>query len=198
MKKLIAAGISLLLSTFAVNAKDQNDPTRIFTSENTDKFYQIKMGAGLARTGTTQTTIPVLSIGKRYELGDSAIEVSGAWGDHTTTNGSKATYYSLPKVMYLGFLEPNSRHSYYYGGGLSWGRVKLREPVNYNKNYNAYEYKGSHFSGIFAEGTAGYELHRTTALRTMIELNLSQPMIAESKSGGHPGPTAFLGLSLGF
>lgn len=175
---------SLLALTFglATNA--------LMAKELTGNFYQIKMGAGVTQAGSDHATIPMLSLGKRFEFGEAAIEVLGTWGGHTTTNGSKNYYFTLPKISYLNFYEPNSKQSIYYGGGLSWGKVQSK-PINANA-------KSTQFTGVFGEATVGYELKRTTEFRTMLDFTLSQPMIAQSRTGHHPGPTALFGMSLGF
>lgn len=161
-----------------------------YESHNPGNLYQIKLGAGVARSGQDNSSMPLISIGKRYEVGDAAIEISTAWGNHKTDSGYKTTFFSIPKIMYIAFLNPTSQHSFYYGAGFSWGSVETRAPEPFIDR--------SYFRGIFAEGTIGYELHRTTAIRTMIELSLSQPLVANNKRGSHPGPTGFMSLTFGF
>lgn len=161
-----------------------------YTSSTPGNFTQVKMAAGMSRAGNSHLGIPVISLGRRFEIGDAAIEISGTWGEHKTSNESRSSFITLPKFSYIGFLQPNSQHSFYYGGGLSWGQVKWDDHINNSQS--------TKFHGMFAEGVLGYELHRTSALRTMVEFSVSQPMMAHKKIGSTPGPVASLGLSIGF
>jgi len=194
MKKLLyAVALSSIFCTPTILADTYNNSDRGVTryeSNNPGNLYQIKLGAGMAQSGKHNSSMPLISVGKRYEVGDAAIEISTAWGTHKSDSGFKTVFYSLPKITYLAFTKPNSSDSIYYGGGFSWGSIEQRAPQNIIQK--------TYFTGIFAEGTIGYELHRTTAIRTMVELSLSQPLVANTKRGPHPGPTGFLSLIFGF
>tara|TARA_R110002110_G_scaffold415609_1_gene651424 strand:+ start:10386 stop:10973 length:588 start_codon:yes stop_codon:yes gene_type:complete len=195
MKKLLyAVALSSFFSTPIALAENPNHldygVTR-YESSNPGNLYQVKLGAGIAQSGKQNASMPLVSFGKRYEVGDAAIEISTSWGTHKSDSGFKTLFYNLPKITYIAFLNPNSSTSFYYGAGFSWGSIEQKAP-----KYLPIE--KSYFTGIFAEGTAGYELHRTTAIRTMVELSLSQPLVANSKRGPHPGPTGFLSLIFGF
>lgn len=179
--KIIAALIApLLLSPIASKA---NPPA----SEGS--FYQIKMGAISMQAGNENDIVPALSIGKRFEMEDSAVEITTAWGEHYHRPGQKSTFFSLPRVIYLNFYEPSHQHSLFYGAGLSWSRTRIRNDF---QDYDA------RFNGIHGEGVVGYELKRTSRFRSIAELNVSQPMLAYHREGKHPGPNVFLNVSLGF
>lgn len=194
MKKLLyAVALSSLFCSPTVLAENYSNLDRGVTryeSNNPGNLYQIKLGAGIAQSGKHNASMPLISVGKRYEVGDAAIEISTAWGTHKSDSGFKTIFFSLPKITYLVFVNPNSSDSIYYGGGFSWGSIVQKGPRNLIEK--------TYFTGIFAEGTLGYELHRTTAIRTMVELSLSQPLVANSKRGAQPGPTGFLSLIFGF
>lgn len=154
-------------------------------------LYELKLGGGYAQTGRNNSTIPYIAIGDRIEIGDgAAIEISIAWGEHNTESGNSIKYSSFPKICYITSYNHTYDKSFYYGGGVSWSSVRYHASNPFEPN--------SHFRGIFAEGVLGYELGRSSTVRTMLELNVSQPMISNSKSGNHPGPTFILSLNFGF
>lgn len=155
---------------------------------NNFNYYQIKLGTGVFNTANGSEVVPLISIGTRFELDDSAIEISTGYGNHN--HGDKFSYYTLPKVTYVKFHEPNANSGFYYGGGLSFSSMKYSPSYHSDNSYNK-------FTGIFAEGTVGYEFRRNAAICPIVYLDISQPMVAESKVGRHPGLAAMLGLSVG-
>lgn len=153
-------------------------------------YYQLKMGAGLFNTETSWETAPMLSFGTRVELEDSAIEISAGYGNKQH-NGNKFSYYSLPKITYVQFHEPDANSGFYYGGGLSFSSMKYTPKRGSGIS-------DQRFTGLFAEGTVGYEFKRNAAICPIVYLDISQPMIAEKKVGRHPGPAIMTGMSIGF
>lgn len=164
-------------SSFAVNANNFN-------------YYQLKMGSGVFNSGNGAEVTPILSFGTRYELDDSAIEISAGYGNKQH-HGEKFSYYSLPKITYVQFHNPGANSGFYYGGGLSFSRIK------YTPDFQS-DHSKQKFNGVAAEGTIGYEFKRNASICPIVYLDISQPMVAESKEGRHPGPAAMAGLSVGF
>ncbi|MBS0287262.1 MAG: hypothetical protein JSR17_08200 [Proteobacteria bacterium] len=160
-------------------------------ANNNHEYYQIKLGAGAFNTADTTTGAPIISLGKRFEVGDAAIELSTAWGGHKHANGDRFSYFTLPKFTYVMFHNPKENKGFYYGGGLSYGKLKHTADF-YSQNSD------TKFSGVFAEGTVGYEFKRNASICPIIYVDVSQPVIAESKQGSHPGPSLMLGMSVGF
>lgn len=125
---------------------------------NKHSFTYIKMGAGHVNTAATGFG-PALGIGRRYERGDFAIDIS-----INLAGNNKNLYYSIPKMMYLRYLTPCETNSLYYGGGLSFGGMASKS-------------KSKNFVGLMGELALGYEMNRDQAIRTFVELDVSQGII---------------------
>lgn len=153
-------------------------------------IYLLKMGvAGINDTHSHFDITPSIGLAKRFEINEAAIEVSVNYaGSNNNTHSSKQL--SFPKIIYLMFHDVNNPSSFYYGGGLSWSKTK--------RGYRDHSNTDSYFEGIFLEGTAGYEIHRDQKIRTTFELNISQPIIANSHQGSQPGPSVFANIGFGF
>lgn len=186
-KNALILSLILIFSPFSLFAAE------LGAKPKSHHFYELKLGGGYAQTGKTGAAIPYVSIGDRFDIGDAAIELAMGWGEHKDDEHS-ITYFSLPKITYLQFYSPTHRNSLYYGGGVSWSSIKN----NKQRHWYNYNEPQDYFRGIFAEGVLGYELNHDQAIRTMLELNVSQPVLAHKKEGKHPGPTALLLLNFGF
>lgn len=152
--------------------------------------YLLKMGiANIYGSQSSHVISPSIALAKRFEIPQAAIEVSmqyaGVENDHRESD-----HFSLPKIMYLKFHTPDNPNTIYYGGGLSWSEVEQTDSHNPANN--------GHFEGIFLEGALGYEIHRDQKIRTTFELNISQPVVASSRQGTHPGPSIFASIGFGF
>ncbi len=154
-------------------------------------YYQIKIGSGVFDTQDGWVGTPIVSFGKRFELGDSALEISGGYGKHNHANGDRFTYFSLPKITYVQFYNPTVSSGFFYGGGLSFSQVK--NTTNYYSQNS-----DNKFTGAFAEGTVGYEFKRNSSICPIFYIDVSQALVAESKVGHHPGPSIMIGMSAGF
>lgn len=162
----------------------------VFANNNFD-YYQIKIGSGVFNTQNGWVGAPIVAFGKRFEMGDSALEISAGYGKHNHANGDRFSYYSLPKITYVSFHDPQAPSGLFYGGGLSFSQVK-NSASYYSQNQD------SKFVGAFAEGTFGYEFKRNAAICPILYVDISQAMVAESKQGKHPGPSIMIGMSAGF
>ncbi len=131
--------------------------------------------------------LPGLGLGYRLSEGAYAIDISVAYNRRKISGviGPVRTYvYTLPKVDYFRYISPLRNNSFYAGGGLAWGGVKLRDDRV--------------FHGIIPNVAVGYEMKRHETLRTFAELTVSQPLVAASQKGSLPGPYAELSVGAGF
>lgn len=147
-------------------------------------FGYLRMGVSDSNLQTTDIVmLPGFGVGYRIVSGSSAIDLSASFNrrDTITDEGKERTYlYSVPKANYYYYTNSSSNNSFYAGGGLAWGGVKTEE---------------TNFIGLVPNVAVGYELNRTSALRTFVQLDVSQPAIAALKDG--PLPKAFAELSVG-
>lgn len=158
---------------------------------NHSDYYQIKLGSGVFNTSGHTTIAPVISLGKRFEMGDSALEISTSWGNNDQHDGEKLSYFAFPKITYIVFHNPQANAGFFYGGGLSYSSIK--------KSFNIYSNEeNKKFKGIFGEGTIGYEFNRSAKICPALYVDISQPIVAESKYGRQPGPALLLGMSVQF
>lgn len=141
-----------------------------------DSFNYLKLGAG----GTKNGVGPTIGIGRRFALEGSALDISANW-----TGGSEANYFSLPKMMYLKYLNPGSPSSFYVGGGLSLGRIASKD------------YK---FSGLLAEAAVGYEMQRDEKFKLFAELDFSHGIVPFNCKEHHNGfcPAVAFTIGAGF
>ena len=163
-------------------------PFNVFAFDDSENavdrnFYQMGLGAGNFNLGGSWASAPIITIGKRFELEDCAIELSTSWGEHDFNNGSKLKYYAFPRLMFLKFHDNEASSSFFYGGGLSWSGLRKNEEK---------------FDGIFVEGRLGYEFKRNARLSPNVHLDVIQPLVAHQHTGSHPGPSVLLGMSVGF
>jgi hypothetical protein len=177
--------ICLPLQAFADDWDFEDDTEEpVKTKQFDDKnYYQVKLGGGVFNIDGGWYNAPFVSFGKRFELGDSAVEISAAWGEHDYSDDSKLKYYSLPKIIFLQFADPVAKSSFFYGGGLSWSGIRKGD---------------TKFDGIFAEVTMGYEFKRNASICPIVHIDLAQPLMAQRHEGSHPGPAVLLGMSIGF
>lgn len=154
--------------------------TAHLSAEGRDKLTCIKLGPAAMGGGGSYNVGPMISIGERFEKSDSAIDVSINWGRHTSRGG----YYSIPRILYLRYLNPESESSLYVGGGASLGGIS-------GKHHQR-------FDGMFGDFAIGYEFERDSSVRTMLQLDLMQPVLPFSKKGNFPPPVVALSFGVGF
>ncbi len=188
MKKkffLAVCSAFLLCSNMSqANIFDEYDP------DDSDDFLQInymKLGGGFISLGQTSSFLPVVGIGRRLECFNMGIDYSATLGYQKGLIGNNRSifFYSIPKILCISFLDTSDTSSFYFGGGTSWGGVV-------NKNNKRI------FHGIMGEAAIGYEMQRNSCMRSFIELDLSQPLIAAYKKGQFPSPTLQIFFGLGF
>ncbi len=147
-------------------------------------FGYIKMGAGMSLAKGHRDLGPTIGIGYRIvDVNDCcAVDLS-----FNFTAAKHESFYSMPRIMYLYYFNPNDVSSLYVGGGLSFGF----------KSINKHHHKS--FKGLEAEAVVGYEFNRFSNIRTFVELNLSQPVLAAgSHRNNYKMPVLTLSAGIGF
>ncbi len=141
-------------------------------------FTYVKLGGILPSVHSDDEAYPALSLGQRYEWGQTAVDISLNFG------GNEWDYHcSFPKILFLGFIDAYAECSPYIGGGLSWGETR-------------YCYRK--FSGIYGELAFGYEFQRTSPIRTFVELDISKGFLCSHRSRNLPPPSVTLAAGIGY
>jgi hypothetical protein len=197
MKKKIATALLTLLSAAAF-AQDETTfsvgtPAPIVEKQPEKKsFKYVRMGVSpVSEVGA----IPSLGIGYRRASGHSAVDISTSGSGHSS-KGIEAYTYTLPKANYLYYLTPAVDNSLYMGGGLAWGGVK--KSVKSTDEDGHKFYKESSFHGIVANAAVGYEMYRSSPLRSFVQLDVNQPIVATHGTRGFPSPSTELAAGIGF
>ncbi|MGA8164225.1 MAG: hypothetical protein WB791_04270 [Waddliaceae bacterium] len=140
-----------------------------------------KMGGGIASASEWKKIQPAIGIGRRYEWNGQAVDVSANYSG----KNHRQFFYSVPKIMYLQYLDPVADTSPYVGGGLSWGESRDKS-------------KNRQFQGIFGELAAGIEFQRHSPIRTFVEVDVSEGLIASRKKNRTYAPVVMLTAGIGF
>ena len=179
-KKIISTSVLLAASLFScVNAAQE--PVYYITTEGQPiklSYNFFKMGGGFVPAGKDGGFGTAIGVGRRFICNENAIEVSVNW---VGTNRNWAT--SLPKVMYLHYINPLDSEGLYIGAGASYGDL-----VNHHRR----------FRGLQVEGAIGYEFQRFSRLSPFIELDVSQSAIPFSGRHHKSGPVITLAWGVGF
>lgn len=143
-----------------------------------NRFTYVKLGGGAPTFGRGNEVCPAIGIGRRYEFQASAVDISMNY-----TGDERLYSYSIPRIMYLRYMDPFQDDSLYLGGGLSWGGIHGF---------------GTKFQGILGELSAGYEFQRRSPIRTFAELTLSQGVLNTYNKGRFPSPVLILSAGIGY
>ena len=150
-------------------------------------FGYLKMGVSDSNLQTTDIQmLPGFGVGYRLVSGASAIDLSASFNrrDKVTNDIKERTYlYTAPKANYLYYISSTSNNSFYAGGGVAWAGVKT-ETVK--------------FIGLVPNIAIGYELNRTGTIRSFIQLDVSQPVIAAVQEGSLPKAFGEVSFGAGF
>lgn len=209
MKKTLA---TLAMTTMTVAfAQELNFPldTKV---QSTDTIY-MKIGANESDIPKNdETVMPGLGIGYRTAFDHHAVDVSVEGNARQIRNiaQEKVTNYSyaLP-VKYLYIVNPKSNNSLYAGAGLAIGGIQqttviaaadevLNEDGTIATASVIAEDKFQEFHGFIPNVTVGYEFNRMGAVKTFVQLDVSQPALAVTKSGDFMTPKFALSAGIGF
>ena len=189
MKTVKSVLLTSLIASSALGASCIANTNALSNQYSNDNFI-VKLGAANINGPHSHSNVaPVIELAKRFDVNNAAIELSARYS-HANTDNQDSMFYSLPKITYLAFYTPNCVNSFFYGGGLSWSKTRHYNSVNTNNTAS--------FQGLYAEGVVGYEMHRDKKIKTTLELNVSQPVLASSQHGRNPGPSVFATLGFGF
>ena len=110
----------------------------------------------------TFQTIPGVGLGYRYGLTNSAIDVSANYAREARTADAETFSYSIP-VSYLRYVSNDAApQSFYYGAGLGWAGSQK---------------EGVYENGLNASATVGYEMYRTQAIHSFVQMDVSHSAI---------------------
>ncbi len=155
-------------------------------------FYYIRADvAPVADAGV----LPGVGFGYRLNYDASALDFSASIkGRHG--HGESASAWTWPKVNYLYYFTPAQDGSLYLGGGLAYGGISKREKTDNTDGYR--ETTRTEFHGLLGNACAGYEMHRSSRLRTFFQLDVNQPFAPSYRVGAFPGPSAEFSVGAGF
>lgn len=160
-----------------------------------------------------------LSVGYRWEKSSYALDFSlefpikkeyhaTVWGPYSSRSISfEGNYFfRLLKVNSYYYLSPMSKSSFYTGGGLAYGEVRVldEETMKLIKNESAAELvlRGAQteteFKGLIPNLSIGYEFGRQSKIKTFIQLDIAQPLIAFKSTGSLPVARGVLFLGIGY
>ena len=198
----------------------QEEIKKMDDKQKVNSFWYINLEAMEPSTFSDTNIIPRVGIGRRFisESGSSAIDASinGGYKERESstllednkkkTNTSKSFYITAPKVSYIRYLSSNPKNAPYAGLGGSWifmAAEKETEIRLENQEEEEYFVTSSfetveRFNGLAGSAVVGYEMNRNSRIRSFIQLEATQGLLAASKKGDLPKPIIELSLGLGF
>ncbi|MCB1136965.1 MAG: hypothetical protein KDK78_11905 [Chlamydiia bacterium] len=197
MAQRLIPALSLFLSSFFASALlagpsfdceycALNNQDYLSFQTETEAFTVVRLGAGaLSSVDASVPMTPYVGLARRYEKGGSAVEISACWAAPEMDRVNDSYYYAIPRIMYLLYAQPHDRSCFFYGAGLSWGKVV--DAVEDRK-----------FTGIFGDVSLGYEMQRDSSVRAIVQLDIAQPFIASKMRGDQPPATVMLTMGVGF
>lgn len=156
-----------------VAAPQAEEPKRV----RADSLVYFRLGYAGTFAEQTMGAPSVAFLGYRRELDAFGIDVSVLNISHTSsTIGNSSAYYNggwdrgvnsstWLKLMFLRFTAPRADRSLYVGGGVSWTTIDM--------NADASSWEGN---GLQGELTAGYELGRSSSIRTFLQTDIGLPI----------------------
>ncbi|MES2272887.1 MAG: hypothetical protein V4487_01690 [Chlamydiota bacterium] len=155
---------------------------------NKKSFVYLRMGVSDSHPTDSVKVLPGMGLGYRLIAGASALDLSATGNRYITRDaeGEKKTthFYTLPKANYLYYISPAKNNSLYVGGGLAWGGLKTKDDRE--------------FTGIISNAAVGYEMNRSSTVRSFVQLDVSQPAVAAVQKNAFPGPFAEFSVGAGF
>jgi hypothetical protein len=153
---------------------------------------QVKPSYAYLRLGMNDTqaiekvqVLPGVGLGYRLGVGPGVVDISASFtGTAQKLEDQPSYYYTLPKASYLYQWDQEAANTAYFGLGAA--AVGMKQ-------------EAQKFLGAAACATVGAEMARLGAVRSFVELNVSQPVYAYSSDFAKlPGPVAEVALGLGF
>ena len=156
-----------------VSASQAEEPKRV----RADSLVYFRLGYTGTFAEQTMGAPSVAFLGYRRELDSYGVDVSVLNISHTSsTIGSSYSYYNggwdrgvnsstWLKLMFLRFTAPRADRSLYMGGGVSWTTIDMHADDS--------SWEGN---GLQGEVTAGYEIGRSSSIRTFLQTDVGLPL----------------------
>lgn len=208
-----------LLMTTAVAFGFAQDTTLRFPvdTQKAQKNDTIYMKVGVNESNlpkNDENMMPGLGVGYRTSTGNHGVDftVEGNVREIRNLENERVTNYAytLPKVNYLFILSPKSDNSFYAGAGLAIGGIKqttviaakdavvnVEDQTEITPAVAAYN-KNQEFHGLIPNVVVGYEFNRNGAVKTFVQVDVSQPALAVRKDGVFFTPKVAFFAGIGF
>jgi hypothetical protein len=207
--------LTLLMTTAAVLGFAQDTTLNMNAEAQKNDTIYMKVGVNESKLPKNdENMMPGLGLGYRTSSGHHGLDVSVEGNVREIRNLAQERVtnyaYTLPKVNYLFVLSPKSANSLYAGAGLAIGGIKQTTIVDGQEAViNAEDQKevtpaiaasekNQEFHGLIPTAVVGYEFNRTGALKTFVQLDVSQPALAVRKDGDFFTPKVALSAGIGF
>ncbi len=145
----------------------------------------IKLGPEITNLGQQNTVMPGLGLGFRSESNTSAVDCSFSGSFVETKEGETIYHFVAPKLLYLKYLNSHSPSALFVGFGSSWSAIKN-------------EVTKQEFNGLSGVVSVGIERNRSSRIRQILQVDVSQPLLALKAGTSLPLPTIETSFSLGF
>jgi hypothetical protein len=154
-------------STGPAASSPKTEETRSSATEISDSLWYLRLGAGGAIASGLKGG-PSFGTGFRYNWSSYGIDAS-IFDFILTKHGSSFDNPagSWLKIAILSYADPFGESSAYYGAGIGWGTTQVNIDDVPFSNY-----------GLDVGLTAGLELHRTSVLRYLVQLDATLPTYA--------------------
>ncbi len=207
--------LTLLMTTAVVLGFAQDTTLRLTNEEQKNSTIYMKVGVNESNLPKNdENMMPGLGLGYRTATGHHGVDVTvegNAREIHNLAHERVTNFaYTLPKVNYLFVLSPKSNSSLYAGAGLALGGIQqttvvdAKEAVINEEDKTeispavaAFE-KYQEFHGLIPTAVVGYEFNRNGAVKTFVQVDVSQPAIAVRKEGDFFTPKVALSAGIGF
>lgn len=190
--KLIYVLLFIFLSSnILANENSNNDPLFV------RNYYKYLRFDGNMLTSDPENIIPGISIGYRYfskgHAIDLALEIASMQSGSTDI-----CLTTLPRAMLLTYAHPHAQESFYHGIGISCSSFIKKDYVEDEYYWDRHEIIKKQFTGLCAEICMGYEMMRTSSIRTFVESNISLPMLKIESRSNNYSPVVKLGIGFGY
>lgn len=185
MKKIFVVVFAFLaVFSQSLQAESKSEDLSVGETGKQDTVTYLKLGVGGLNIDNEVSTAPAITLGRRFIVEKDMVDVSFTTSE-SGRNDEKVSFYTFPNLRYLRFLDESTVSGAYAGAGLSWGSTKGNS-------------SRKKFRGLNGALTLGYQYNLGDTVCQIIELELSQPVVSDERTGGLPGPSLFLSWGVGF
>ncbi|HRD54943.1 MAG TPA: hypothetical protein PLC42_00955 [Parachlamydiaceae bacterium] len=181
IKKLFfSLTIGLAVHAVAFSGECAKEEEAIAMPSFKDRFHYVKLGGAFFAMPDAAFG-PAVALGCRFEENRYALDISANYAG----KGNQFMV-TLPKALYLCYLDHEAPKGFYVGAGASFGWINQRA---HKKN----------FAGLLTEMSAGYDFNRFGKAKMFIEATLSQPFLpVTAKHNPSFSPVFTLMYGIGF